>query len=75
LADFFNYELEHLCVVKNLYFDIQFSDFGMWSFLFKTRKRCRMWFNVTFMDHQLQIAWEANLHFEFVQNTVGKIYG
>jgi hypothetical protein len=51
-----------------LYSDIQFSDSGMQTFLFQTKERHRVWFNGTFMDHQ--IASEANLQFEFVQNVM-----
>jgi hypothetical protein len=67
-------ELQCLFGKKNLYLYKQFSYFGTWYFLLKIRMGNSVWFNIAFTDCQLLIAWEANLHLQFVQNTMDKMY-
>jgi hypothetical protein len=69
-----------LRVTKDLHSDKRFSDFGRLSFLFQRRESYRVWFNYTFMDHQLWVAWEADPYLQFMQKiaahdeNAGKMY-
>jgi hypothetical protein len=52
---------------KNLYSVIQLSDFKMVLFVSQTWESCWVTLNSTYMNWQLETAWEANLRLHFVQ--------